>query len=262
MIRFTWLAVIALLVSISAVPAPADELLPTGTLRVAYIGTNPVQSTTDPKTGELRGPAADLTRELARQLGVPFKLSNAGRGPDVIESVKKGEADIGFVAYDPQRAQDVDYAQGYSLVQNSYIVLQDSPIRSVGDVDRPGIRIGVAARDSGDLFLTRTLKNAELKRMDGNVDAAVTMLRGRDIDAFAANRQRLTEATSRLSDLRVLPDNFYGVEQAIVVAKGNAVLLARINRFLDEARASGVVAEAIKRAGVVGVDVAPPSARR
>jgi hypothetical protein len=59
-----------------------------------------------------------------------------------------------------------------------------------------------------------------------------------------------------------LPDNFYGVEQAIVVAKGNATLLARINRFLDEARASGLVAEAIKRAGVVGVDVAPPSARR
>jgi polar amino acid transport system substrate-binding protein len=88
------------------------------------------------------------------------------------------------------------------------------------------------------------------------------MLRARDIEAYAANRQRLHEATSRMSGLRLLPDNFYGVEQAIVVAKGNAALLARINRFLDEARASGLVAEAIKRAGVVGVDVAPPSARR
>jgi polar amino acid transport system substrate-binding protein len=88
------------------------------------------------------------------------------------------------------------------------------------------------------------------------------MLRARDIEAYAANRQRLNEATSRMSGLRLLPDNFYGVEQAIVVAKGNAALLARINRFLDEARASGLVAEAIKRAGVVGVDVAPSSARR
>jgi polar amino acid transport system substrate-binding protein len=147
MVRFTWFAVVAVLANIVVVSAPANELLPTGTLRVVYIGTNPVQSSTDPKTGELRGPAADLTRELARQLGVPFKLSNAGRGPDVIDSVNKGEADIGFVAYDPQRAQDVDYAQGYSLVQNSYIVLEDSPIRSVGDVDHPGTRIGVAARD-------------------------------------------------------------------------------------------------------------------
>jgi len=261
--RFTWFAAAALLVSsFLTTSAPANELLPTGTLRVAYIGSNPVQGTADPKTGELRGPAHDLTRELARQLGVPFKLNDAGRGPAVIESVKKGEADIGFVAYDPQRAQDVDYAQGYSLVQNSYIVLEDSPIRSVGDVDRQGIRIGVPARDSGDLFLTRTLKNAELKRTDGNVDAAVAMLRARDIEAYASNRQRLNEATSRMSGVRLLPDNFYGVEQAIVVAKGNAALLARINRFLDEARASGLVAEAIKRAGVVGVDVAPPSARR
>ena len=256
-----WLATVVFL-NILTAPLSADELLPTGTLRVAYIATNPVQATSDPATGELRGPAPDLTRELARQLGVPFKLSGANRGPGVVESVKNGEADIGFVAYDPLRAQDVDYAEGYSLVQNTYLVLDDSSIRTASAVDREGIRIGVAARDSADLFLSRTLTKAEIKRTDGNLETALEMLRTGQIHAYAANRQRLTEAASGVPAFRVLPDNFYGVEQAIAVAKGNTALLARVNRFLDEARASGLIADSIKRAGVVGIDVAPPSARR
>src|ERR671930_97356 len=93
-----WLATVFFL-NMLAAPVSADELLPTGTFRGGYISNNPVQATSDPATGELRGPAPDLTRELARQLGVPFKLSGVNRGPGVIESVKNGEADIGFVAY-------------------------------------------------------------------------------------------------------------------------------------------------------------------
>ena len=131
-------------------------------------------------------------------------------------------------------------------------------MRAVADMDRPGIRIGVAARDAGDLFLTRNLKNAELKRSPGgNTDVFLKQLRDGEIDAYAANRQRLSELVARVSGLRLLPDNFYGVEQSIIVQKGNPGLPA-INRMLDEARASGLIAAAIARAGLVGVDVAPP----
>ena len=138
------------------------------------------------------------------------------------------------------------------------MVLEGSALRAVADMDRPGVRIGVATRDAGDLFLTRNLKNAELKRnAGGNLDVAVKQLRDGEIDAYAANRQRLSELLARVPGLRLLPDNFYGVEQAIIVPKGNPGLPA-INRMLDEARASGLIAAAIARAGLVGVDVAPP----
>jgi polar amino acid transport system substrate-binding protein len=253
-----FLPAIATLIACLTGVATADELSPTGTLRAAFIATNPVQAVTDPQTGEVRGPAAELTRELARALGVPFTITGAQGVPGVLESVKTGKADIGFLAFDPQRAVEVDFSQAYSLAQNTYVVLEGSPLRSAAEIDRPGIRVGATTRDAGELFLTRTLKNAELTRNPGgNLDVAVRQLRAGEIDAYATNRQRLSELVARTPGLRLLPDNFYAVEQAIIVAKGNPGL-PRIDRFLDEARASGLIAAAIARAGLTGVDVAPP----
>ena len=240
----------------------ADDLVPTGTLRATFIAGNPVQAVTDARTGEVTGPAADLGRELARRFGVTFTIKGVPGVQPVIDSVKAGEADIGFVAFDPVRATQVDFSQPYSLAQNTYLVREGSPIRSVADVDRPGVRIGVGQNDAGDYFLTRTLKSAELKRNPGgDLAVALRQLEAGEIDAYAANRQRLSTFVASHPGLRIVPDNFYGVEQAIVVAKGNAALLARVEGLIEEARASGFIAAAIARAGLVGVDVASPRRR-
>src|SRR5262245_19693943 len=113
------IASIMLLLAVSGVPVAANDLVPTGTLRATFIASNPVQAVTDPATREVRGPAAELTRELARRLGVPFRIVGVQGVAGVIESVKKGEADIGFVAYGPVRAAEVDFSQTYSLAQNT-----------------------------------------------------------------------------------------------------------------------------------------------
>lgn len=235
------------------------NVLPTGTLRATYIGTNPVQAFIDPETKELRGPAAELARAIARKLGAPVQVMGAQGVPGVIDSVKNGEADIGFVAYDPVRAVDVDFSQTYALAQNTYLVLDNSPLKKSADIDKPGVTIGVGERDAGDFYLTRTLKNATLRRNPGgNLDAAVKQLQGGEIAAYAANRQRLTALIARMPGLRILPDNFYGVEQAVIVKKGNKALLEVVQKQIDEARTSGLIAGAIKRADLAGVDVAPP----
>jgi polar amino acid transport system substrate-binding protein len=241
----------------------AKDLAPTGTLRATYIATNPVQASVDPATKEVRGPAAEMTRELAKRAGVPFTITGANGVQGVIDSVKNGTADIGFVAYDPVRAEQVDFSQNYALAQNSYLVPENSPIRSVADADRPGVRIGVGTRDAGDYFLTRTLKHAELKRNDGgNLDVALRQLAAGEIDAYAGNRMRLHGAAQKTPGYRLVADNFYGVEQSVIVPKGSAARLAVVDKFIDGARAAGLIADAITRAGLVGVDVAPPGPRK
>jgi len=262
MIRTPIAFLVLLTIALPATANEAKDLAPTGTLRAVFIGTNPVQAFVDSATKEVRGPAADLARELGKRAGVPVTVTGA-RGVDgVIEAVKNGSADIGFVAFDPVRAEHVDFSQNYSLAQNTYLVPENSPIKSIADVDRTGIRIGVGARDAGDYFLTRTLKAATLVRNDGGVgDAVVKALLAGELDAYAGNRMRLHEAAKKTPGLRLVPDNFYGVEQAVVVPKGETARLALINRFIDGARASGFIADAIARSGLVGVDVAPSSVR-
>jgi polar amino acid transport system substrate-binding protein len=252
----------AVLLGVFAAQAQASDLAPGGTLRATFIDSNSAQAKADPKTGAVSGPAADLTRALALEIGVPFTIKPARGVAGVLESVKNGEADIGFLAYDPVRATEVDFSQTYVLAQNTYLVPENSPIHVAADVDRPGIRVGVGARDAGDYFLTRTLKHATLKRNEaGTTDVALAWLKAGEVDVYAGNRQRMSEAAARMPGLRLTPDNFYGVEQCIIVAKGGPEKLAIVNRFLDEARASGAIAAAIERAGLVGVDVAPPNTR-
>jgi polar amino acid transport system substrate-binding protein len=253
---------IALAAGVSA-SALAAELVPGGALRATFISTNPVQARTDPKTGEVKGPAVDLARELGRRLGVQVTITGAQGVNGVLNSVKNGEADIGFLAYDPVRAKEVDYSQTYALAQNTYLVLDGSPIRSIAEIDRTGMRIGVTEGDTADLVLTRTLKTAELWRnRGGDMEAAFRALQAREIAAYATNRQRLHELSQGHAGLRLLAENFYGVEQSIIVKKGNARLLETIETFLDEARSSGLVASAIALSGIVGLDVAPPRAQQ
>lgn len=259
-----WL--MALFPVLSAFSARADDaaqsLAPTGTLRATYIATNPVQALVDPATKEVRGPAAALARELGKRAGVPVTVTGAKGVEGVIESVKNGDADIGFVAFDPVRAAQVGFSQNYALAQNSYLVPDNSPIRSIADADRVGVRIGVGRNDAGDYFLTRMLKHAELARNDGGIgDVAVKQLLGGELHAYAGNRMRLHAVAQKTPGLRLVPDNFYGVEQAIIVPKGHAARLAIVNALIDEARVSGLIAEAIAQAALVGVDVAPPNSR-
>lgn len=247
-------------------PAVANDLAaalaPTGTLRAAYIATNPVQAFVDPATKETRGPAAALTAALAKGAGVPFTIVGAKGVEGVLEVVKNGEADIGFLAFDPVRAAQVDFSQNYALAQNTYVVAEGSPIKSVADVDKPGLRIGVGAHDAGDYFLTRTLKAATLVRNEGGIgDAIVKALLAGELDAYAGNRMRLFEAAKKTPGLRLVPDNFYGVEQAVIVPKGHGARAAIVDKLIDDARASGLIADAIAKAGLVGVDVAPGGAR-
>ena len=240
----------------------ARDLAPTGTLRATYISTNPVQASVDPATKEVRGPAATIAAELAKRAGVPVTITGAQGVQGVIDSVKNGTADLGFVAFDPVRAEQVDFSQNYALAQNTYIVAENSPIKTVADADRAGVRIGVGARDAGDYFLTRTLKSATLVRNDGGIgDAIVKALLAGELEAYAGNRMRLHAAAQKIPGLRLVQDNFYGVEQAVIVPKGNSARLAIVEKFIDEARGSGLIADAIARAGLVGVDVAPAGKR-
>ena len=177
----------------------------------------------------------------------------------MVDGFKNHTLDIAFLAFDPTRATDVDFSQVYSLSWSSYIVLTSSPLHVAADADRAGVRIGAATGDSPELYLSRNLKKAEIKRYaNPPAQEALRMLRSGEIDVYAANRQRLIEMAAGAPDTRVLPDNYFAVRQAIIVPKGNTAALEIINRFLDDARKSGLIQAAIDRAKLTGaVDVAP-----
>jgi polar amino acid transport system substrate-binding protein len=235
----------------------AGDIAPGGTLRAAYLGTNPAQAMRDPATGEVRGAAYDLARELARRNNVPLEFKPIAGPPAVIEAVKNGQADIGFVAYEATRLGMVEFSQTYMLVRQSFLVLDGSPIRAIADVDRAGQKIAGTVNDSITLCMKRILKQATVVELANDPAELSKALTARTIDALGANRQRLTTLSTATPGTRLLPDDLFNVPQNIVVPKDRPAALAAVNALIDEARASGFLQSAIERGGAIGVAVAP-----
>jgi polar amino acid transport system substrate-binding protein len=236
--------------------AIAGDIATGGTLRAAYLGTNPAQAMRDPATGEVRGPAYDLARELARRNNVPLEFKPIASPPAVIEAVN-GEADIGFVAYEATRLGTVEFSQTYMLVRQSFLVLDGSPIKAIADIDRAGQKIAGTVNDSITLCMKRILKQATIVELENNPAELSKALTARTIDALGANRQRLTTLSKATPGTRLLADDLFNVPQNIVVPKNRPAALAAVNALIDEVRASGFLQSAIERGGAIGVAVAP-----
>ena len=245
-----------LLAALISLPLAAADLAPTGTLRGVFLGSNPVQGRVDPQTGAVTGPVADLMKELARRLGVPYAVIPAPDARHVIDTLKAHSADIGFLAFDPTRAAEVDFSQPYAVMYNTYVVRADSPIRKASEVDAKGVRVGTVKGQTQEIYLSSHLKNAEVKVMSTMppLDDLEKMMLAGEIDAFGANRQRMEEAASLHPKLRALTDNFSAAEQAIVVRSEDRSSLDEINRFIHDVLASGLVKESLSRAKLIGVE--------
>jgi polar amino acid transport system substrate-binding protein len=248
---------LALVLFPSVALADAGALAPTGTLKAVYLANNPAQAVRDPASGEIRGASADLARELGKRLNVPVLIAPSASPQTVIDTVAKGEADIGFVAYAPSRTGTVEFSQTYMLVRQSFLVPEGSALKSVNDIDKQGLRISGGKGDSVTLFLARTLKAATLVETDNTPADTKRKFDAGEIDAFAANRQRLTNMMKDMPGYRILPDNIFDVPQTIIVAKGNAKGLAAVNALIDDVRQSGFLKEALEKSGIPGIDVAP-----
>ena len=258
-IRLALAALIALAQVALAAQVMTATLAPSGTLRAAFLATNPVQSVVDPQTKERKGPIPDLAAELGRRLDVPVSLLPLENAAAVIEAVTTGKADIGFLAFEAERATQVDFSEAYAVMQNAYLVRADSPIKQSSDVDRAGVTVGAVKGQSQQIFVSGNFKNArvEVLPLMPSPEAIRKMLTSGEVNGFAANRGRMEAVAKGFPEVRVLSDNFLSLGQAIVVPKGDTARLRFINSFILDIRRTGLVKTSLESSGIAGLDEIP-----
>jgi polar amino acid transport system substrate-binding protein len=247
--------------SVSAQPAPSPEVLkdlaPSGKLRAAINFGNGVLAQKGPN-GEPRGVTPELATALAKRLGVPVEFVSYSAAGKVAAGASQNAWDIGFIAIEPVRAADIDFTAPYVLIQGAYLVRQDSRLKDVADVDKPGIRIGVGLGSVYDLYLSRTLINATLVRNpNGGAAGGIEPFVNDKLDAAAGVREPLDAYAKDHPEVRVLPGSFEEIRQAIATPKGRTAGAAYLHNFVEEMKANGFVADALKRSGQTA-PVAPP----
>ena len=237
-------------------PAARSDLAPTGKLRAAINFGNPILATRDPSGGEPRDVSVDLSRELARRLGVPVQFVTYDAAGKVVEALKSGAWDVAYVAIDPARAVDLSYTAPYVVIEGAYLVPQGSPIRSNAEVDRDGVRVAVGAGSAYDLFLSRNLKHAKIVRAPTS-PAVVDMFVAQKLEVAAGVKQQLEADARRLPGLRLIEGRFMVINQAMGTPRSRDAGAKYLREFVEEMKASGFVAQALERHRVEGASVAP-----
>lgn len=237
------------------VPDPrVADLIRAGKVRV---GLFPPQYTKDPVTGELRSVWVEIARALAARIGVQVVLLEYPTPPQVVDCLKADACDVVFLPFDSRAAEIGGFSFPFIEFDFTYLVPAGSLIQSIADADRPGIRIAVVRNHASTAALNRVLKQAKLVYAE-TPDPTFDLLRTGDADVMASARSTLLEYSTKLPGSRVLKDRYGATLNRVVVPKDRAGRLAYINEFVEEAKASGLVQQAIDRAGPRGVQVAPP----
>jgi len=240
----------------SVPPDTQRDIAPTGKLRVGLNYGNFLLVLKDKPDGTPQGIAPDLARELAKRLemGVEFvKFDAAGK---LADGVKSGAWDVAFLGNEPQRAAEIAFSPAYLEIPVTYLVPAGSPIKTLAEVDRKGVRIAVADKSAYHLFMMRELKNAELVSADG-IEGSYKLFIDSKLDALAGLKPRLLTDQQKNPGSRILEGQLTAVQQSIGTPKSRESAARYLKEFAADVKKSGFVAEAIARHKVPGVSVAP-----
>ena len=239
--------------------AVLDALAPTGTLRAAINLSNFLLVTGKGADGNPEGVSPDMARELARRLGVGLELLRYKTPGDMADAADSGVWDIGNIGAEPARARSIAFSAAYCEIEATYLVPPGSTVTSVEEIDQPGKRIASAARAAYDLWLERNLQHAELVQVSG-LDGSFEAFVEQQLDALAGLRPRLITDLERLPGARILDGCFTAVQQAMGTPRGrDDAGFAYLAAFVEDAKASGLVASLIEKHAVQGLTVAPPA---
>jgi len=231
-----------------------QELAPSGTLKIGLNFQNFLLVLGDGPDGP-RGIAPDLGRELARRVGLPVEYVKFDAAGKLFDAVKSAQCDVGFLGAEPQRADEVAFTSAYLEIPVTFLVPAGSPIKTLADVDRQGVRISVSERSAYDLYLSRNLKQAQLVRAKG-IPASYDLFMAQKLEALGGLKPKLVEEQARTPGSRILDGQITGVQQAIAVPKGRDAAAKYLREFADDVKRSGFVARTIEKHGVKGVTVA------
>ncbi|MDB6061407.1 MAG: hypothetical protein JWM78_1510 [Verrucomicrobiaceae bacterium] len=253
-----------------AAPLSARELAdlaPSGKLRIGINTGNMLLTGTDPVTGKPRGIAFDLAAELTRRVGIPVEIVTFDSAGKLAAGVKTNAWDVAFLGIEPERAEGIHFTAPYAEIESTYLVPAGSPLREVADVDRKGVRIAISDKSAYDLYLSRNLHNANLVRVPGEpgvpgIEGAFNAYVAQKLDALAGLKPVLIAYADKQPGSRVLAGHISIVKQAIGTPNGRDAGAKYLREFVEDIKASGLVAKTLDKNGARGVLVAPPQAVR
>lgn len=230
------------------------SLAPSGVLRATINLGNPVLAHSHCSKEKPAGVTVDLARRLGGMLQLPVELLCCDTPARAGAAIATGEADVGFLAIDPARAESLRFTRPYVQIEGCYLVRDISALQCAGEVDRPGTNIVVGVGSAYALFLARELRSARLVHVPTSEEVVNALVSNPELHVAAGVRQQLEADMASAEGVRLLSDAFMAIRQGMVVARHcGAGVLAFLDDFLREAHESGFLGESFRLHGMTGV---------
>jgi polar amino acid transport system substrate-binding protein len=228
-----------------------NQLAPTGVLRAGINMANQLLVTGAAPSGEPDGVGPEFARHIADGLGVSVAYVQFATPGELADAVTADVWDIGLIGAEPARAEKIAFTAAYVEIEATYLVAEGSPFMTIQEVDSEGVRIAVSGRSAYDLYLSRSLKHAELHRAQG-LPGALELFLVEKMEALAGLRPALTSDLDKVPGGRILDGQFTSVQQAVGTARTKTEAAAYLSDVVEDAKASGLIARLIEKHGVVG----------
>ncbi len=239
----------------SLAPVPSAEvqrtLAPSGKLRVGFNFGAPSSVVRDANTGELSGLEYDLGKEFARRLGVPFEPVLLKRSAEIIDALKAGSIDLGFLTLTPARMRELDFSIPHVRIDQTFLVPANSNAQTLADLDRSGTRVATLAGGTSSIVLKQRLKNATVVDAT-SIPGGVDLLRTQQIQAFGTQKTTLSEMARQLPGSRLLDGYFASEDHAMAIPKGRDAGKNFVEAFVLNARSSGLIKALVEKNGLRG----------
>jgi polar amino acid transport system substrate-binding protein len=241
----------------SAQPVAVSEIAPRGKLRVGMLGYNPALVARKPD-GSIGGVSGSIGKLIAERLQLPLEAVVYPNPESGVQSYGKDEWDVMIGPRGPAAEEKADFGPDFMLVDNIYVAAPGRDFKDAGQVDKPGVKIGVVQNAVPDQFLTRSLKFAELVRVAAPIEVAVEALRSGKADVFASSGQYARAVAAGLAGAKIVPGAFLSTHMAVALPKGrSAVARSKLAEIVNEAKTTGVVQRAIDESALTEVRAAP-----
>ncbi|WP_332776324.1 basic amino acid ABC transporter substrate-binding protein [Polaromonas sp.] len=220
----------------AAAPAPAAKVYVVGT-DAAYA---PFESQNE--KGEIVGFDIDVVKALAQKAGIEVKFVNTP-WEGIFNALNQGDRDllVSAVTITDERKQSMDFSNPYFDAQQLMAVKSNSKIAKFADLKK--LKVGVQNGTTGDEVVTKLQgkDSANIKRFE-STPLALKELEAGGVDAVVADNGVVIHYVNNNvgAKFKTISDASFVAEQyGIPVKKGNAELLAKINKALADIKADG-----------------------
>jgi polar amino acid transport system substrate-binding protein len=225
-------------------PQSATSTPATSKAKVLVVGTDaayaPFESQND--KGEIVGFDIDIVRAVAAKAGLEVKFVNTP-WEGIFNALAQGDRDllISSIGITAERRQTIDFSDPYFDAHQLIVVPSSSKVAKFDDLKK--LKVGVQTGTSGDEVVSKLLgkTNTNIKRYE-LWPLALKELESGGVDAVVADNGVIVHyvASNKDNGFRMVNDPAFTPEQyGIAVKKGNAAMLAKINKALADIRADG-----------------------